>query len=143
MMDLKRGAPGARRECMDGPMSDEQSSGEAAEVGAIVRELEDRHLLKLACEVAERHHMKLAEILGKGRGPAEVRARRELWSLVHKRVPSVGWIGRLFHRDHSTILVGIRKHEKDATIGMRGCRGAGLSSSEGTCQGDGASSGSG
>ena len=85
----------------------------AADVDAIICELEERQLLALTRQVALRHHVRVKDILGKGRRATEARARRELWSLIYAQVPSLSWVGRLFRRDRSTILAGLRKQKEE------------------------------
>ena len=59
--------------------------------------------------------MKVGEILS-GRSALQARARRELWSALYDIMPSYSWIGRLFHRDHTTIAVAIRKHKAERAM---------------------------
>ena len=66
----------------------------ASETREVVRELELRDLLLLAERVAERHRMKVGEILS-SRSALQARARRELWSALYDIMPSYSWIGRL------------------------------------------------
>ena len=66
----------------------------------------------LAERIAREHVITVAGLLGRSHSATLARARRELWSLVRGSLGySLPELGRLFDRDHSTILVAIRKRE--------------------------------
>lgn len=54
----------------------------------------------------------IAMVKGPSRLPHLVRARRHVWAVVHAERPdlSVSTIARLFKRDHTTVLHGIRRY---------------------------------
>ena len=75
--------------------------------------LHARRLLHLAEEVCSARGVLLHEILGASRSRSLVRARHELWWRIRHlpdRCYSSPEIGRLFGRDHSTLLAGIEAH---------------------------------
>lgn len=59
----------------------------------------------------------MASIKGPSRVHSLVQARRHLWATVHEQRPdlSIATLARLFNRDHSTILTGIRRHSERET----------------------------
>lgn len=62
-------------------------------------------------EVAGRHRMPVAVVLGQSRRKAIVRARQEaMWEVRQRTNMSLPAIGRRFGRDHTTALHGIRQH---------------------------------
>ena len=80
---------------------------------APIEALRDRHLDGLAREVCTSRGVLLREVLGASRSRSVVRARHELWWRIRHlpdRCYSSPEIGRLFGRDHSTILAGIEAH---------------------------------
>ena len=80
-------------------------------VQAIVEELDKRDLLEEARKVARAHHVTLAEMLGNSRSAGHCNARFELWAVLSG---TLGWstvtIGKLFGRDHTTVIAGIRRY---------------------------------
>jgi chromosomal replication initiation ATPase DnaA len=79
---------------------------------AILRDLRARHLLEPATRIAERHHVALAEVLGRRRHHPIACARHELWAYAYEIIPSYPLLGEIFDRDHSTILCGVRVHRE-------------------------------
>lgn len=71
--------------------------------------------MRVAAEVAIKHGVTAQDMLGNTRKAAEAKARREAWWRIYRecRDASTPKIGAAFNRDHSTILYGIRKHEKE------------------------------
>ena len=79
--------------------------------------LNGRRLLHLAEEVCSARGVLLHEILGPIRSRNVVRARHELWWRIRHhpdRYYSLPEIGRLFGKDHTTILAGIEAHARRA-----------------------------
>lgn len=79
--------------------------------------LRARRLLHVAEEVCSERGVLLHEILGAARSRNIVRARHELWWRIRHhpdRSYSFPEIGRLFGRDHTTILAGIESHARRA-----------------------------
>ena len=65
-------------------------------------------------EIAERHEVSLADVLGPSRFQHVVRARFAAIRAVRQRYPemSLPQLGRLFNRDHTTILHALRKEPR-------------------------------
>ena len=76
----------------------------------IARALETHGLLKLALEIAVRHHVTIAELLGTRHSRPEARARRELWSRAYEVVRSYTKLGALFGRNQTSVRTAILKH---------------------------------
>lgn len=69
--------------------------------------------LDIAEQVAERHGVTVAEIMGPARGGGVPTARAEIWWRCRTQLgSSYAHLGRLFARDHTTILVAVRKHDR-------------------------------
>ena len=82
----------------------------------IVAELDQRDLLELARRVARKHSLSVEEMLGPWRGPAESHARHLLWAVLYARGHwSTTRIGALFGKDHTTVLLGMRRVTKAET----------------------------
>lgn len=84
----------------------------------VVGALADRDLLDLVDEVCRTRRVTRDELCGRRRTKAIARARRELWWRLRNHPElhfSYEEIGRLFGRHHSTVLLGIRAHERTAT----------------------------
>jgi hypothetical protein len=75
--------------------------------------------LEIIEEVSQQTGVSVGEILGPRRAPNLVAARHLAMWRVHKRLPhySLPRIGRLFRRDHTTILYAVRKIEARASRG--------------------------
>jgi chromosomal replication initiation ATPase DnaA len=81
----------------------------------IAAELAVRDLLELVDEVCRARRITREELCGRGRTKAVASARRELWwRLRHHQELSFSYeeIGRLFDRDHATVISGVRAHER-------------------------------
>lgn len=64
-------------------------------------------------DIAEQYGFKVTALLGWRRPKALARARQELyWRAYDETGFSMPQIGRALNRDHTTILYGIRQHEK-------------------------------
>ena len=81
----------------------------------IAAELAARDLLDLVDEVCRARGVTRDELCGRGRTKAVASARRELWRRLRQH-PGLSYsyeeIGRLFDRDHATVLSGVRAHER-------------------------------
>ena len=78
-------------------------------------ELDVRDLLTLASDVCRSRGVTLAELCGRVRSQSVARARQELWWLLRhdsERCYSFADIGRLFGRDHTTVMLGVLAHER-------------------------------
>jgi chromosomal replication initiation ATPase DnaA len=81
----------------------------------IIDALRVRDLLDFVDEVCRRRGVTREELCGRGRTQAVVRARQELWWQLRQhpeRHYSLCEIGRLFGRDHSTVLHGIDAYRR-------------------------------
>jgi chromosomal replication initiation ATPase DnaA len=88
---------------------------DAQAVIAIFRALRARNLTALLDEVCEQRGVQLYEICGRGRSLGVTLARHELWWRIRhhpERHYSYLEIARLFQRAHTTVLQGIRAHQK-------------------------------
>lgn len=77
--------------------------------------LEERDLLGLVAEVAKRHHATVAEVLGPSRMRHVCLARQGVWYAMRHHSEcewSYPAIGRLFDRDHTTVMAGVRAYER-------------------------------
>lgn len=63
-------------------------------------------------EIAEKHSVKVEHILSPSRQQHHVAARHECYFTLHSLGLSSSQIGKVMHRDHSTVLHGIRKHKE-------------------------------
>jgi chromosomal replication initiation ATPase DnaA len=84
----------------------------------IVSELDARELLATFTEIAKKHTVTLAEMLGPRRQAGMCEARFECWALLRGEGWSWHRIADLFGRDHTTVMAGVREHLR------RACRGA-------------------
>ena len=74
-------------------------------------------LKQIACEVADRNGISYAQMVGLQRSRLIAWARQEAyWECSRRTGASLPQIGRVFSRDHSSVLYGIREHEKRAGI---------------------------
>jgi chromosomal replication initiation ATPase DnaA len=85
------------------------------DIETIVRDLEDRDLLSLVLDVCKRRGVLLHELCGRSHRRCASRARQEVWARLRadpERFYSFPDIARLFRRDHSTVLAGVRAHAR-------------------------------
>jgi chromosomal replication initiation ATPase DnaA len=76
---------------------------------------DDRTALELAIDVARSHGAVLEEVLGPCRHRTAARARRAIWAALRETTSlSYPEIGRLFERDHTTILNGVALAAREA-----------------------------
>lgn len=76
-------------------------------------------LSALLGEVAARRRLSRAEILSPHEHPYIVEARDEVWALAQEanaRIYSAAQLGRLFGRNHSTVLRGVRRHRSRRSV---------------------------
>jgi chromosomal replication initiation ATPase DnaA len=71
----------------------------------------------LVREVAERHEINPFDICGQSRLQKICLARFEVWSILSEEAPkkTLNQIGRMFGRDHTSVLYGIRRHREGAS----------------------------
>jgi hypothetical protein len=65
--------------------------------------------LSEARSIAAQHGIDWRDIMSRSRIAPVARARRSVWLHFHRRGYSSCEIGRIFGRDHSTVLFGIKK----------------------------------
>lgn len=84
--------------------------------GIIVDELKRHRLWILTRTIAAAYFTTPGRVVGERRLKRDVHARHALWASIYAMGRySLPELGRMFGRDHTTILVGIRKH--NARIG--------------------------
>lgn len=75
-------------------------------------------VMSIARRILDQHYpgISMGEIKGPSRAGRLVLARWHIYSVIHEERPdvSVAAIGRIFNRDHSTVLHGIRKFRQRA-----------------------------
>jgi chromosomal replication initiation ATPase DnaA len=79
----------------------------------VVEALEARDLLDLVLDVCRRRGVLLDELCGRLRSQSIAGARHEAWWRIRhhpERAYSLSEIARLFGRDPSTVLAGVRAH---------------------------------
>lgn len=83
---------------------------ERGEKGVHIKNARIREVIE---EVAQRHDIPVGLIYAQDRRKAISTVRHEAYYLVHRDFGlSYPEVGRIFDRDHTTILHGVRKHEK-------------------------------
>lgn len=79
---------------------------------AVITALGERGLLSMLDDVCRRHHVTREEVAGRTRTRSVSFARQDLWSRLRKQLGfSYAEIGRLFARNHTTVLHGVRAWE--------------------------------
>jgi len=81
---------------------------------AVLDTLTRRGLLPILDAVCETHNVSRDEVLGRSRLRSLVNARQDLWWRVrhHPNAYSYHEMGKFFSRHHSSIVSGIRRHER-------------------------------
>lgn len=94
---------------------------EDRQVDRIWKNIQDRDLVGLLCDVARKYHFAPRSLLGRSRHATVTCARHEFWSLVHGTLaPSLPELGRMVERDHTTVMSALRKRER-ALAAEYGC----------------------
>ncbi len=81
----------------------------------ILEALQVRDLVQYLDVICQRHHVTREEVCGRGRTRVVALARHELWwELRHHGTLAFSYeeIGRLFGRNHTTVLHGVRAFQK-------------------------------
>ncbi len=68
-------------------------------------------LMRVVQAVADEHFVEPAQIMGDSRRREPSRARMDCWSRLRREGLSFQQIGRMFGRDHTTVIYGVRKWE--------------------------------
>lgn len=71
-------------------------------------ELADRGLLEDFTHIAQNHHVGLNDVFSRGRMAPVAAARKAMMALLRQRGWSYPAIGKLFGRDHSTVMGALR-----------------------------------
>jgi chromosomal replication initiation ATPase DnaA len=101
-------------------VTERSDSGEAHHdrwIAVVLTALEARNLTPLLDEVCCRRGVVRQDLCGRARTLSVSRARQELWWLIRNqpdRHYSFPEIAALFLRDHTTVLQGIRAHQRRA-----------------------------
>lgn len=70
-------------------------------------------VLEVLLRVAAKHQTSITKLLGHRRDKVSARARQEAYSEIYKLGGySTTAIGKIFNRDHSTIVYGIKRHRQ-------------------------------
>lgn len=79
---------------------------------AVLAALTERGLVGLLDEVCRAHHVTRDEITGRSRSRSVAFARQDLWWRLREAYGfSYGELGRIFARNHTTVLHGLRRWE--------------------------------
>lgn len=84
----------------------------------VIDALSARDLLDLVLDVCRARGVVLHDLCGRDRSQSVSRARQEAWWRIHHhpyRCYSLSEIARLFRRDPSTVLAGVRAHGRHIT----------------------------
>ena len=80
---------------------------------AIIAAIKDRATtLAIAKQVSAETGVRLADIMGRSRLAYLCRIRELIWFIAHENGASLAQIGRVFGRDHTTVMSGIRNERK-------------------------------
>ena len=94
-------------------MTRDDSTRDDSTPALILEALRDRGLLDLLDAVCRRRNVAREEVCGRGRTRSVSRARHELWWELRRHPGmSFGEIGRLFARNHTTVMMGVRTFER-------------------------------
>lgn len=69
------------------------------------------HIRAIAKHVCAEAGMKIPDIMGRSREAHLCRVRELIWFIAHENGVSLPQIGRVFGRDHTTILNGLRNEK--------------------------------
>lgn len=80
---------------------------------AIIAAIKDRASIRaIAKQVCAETGLRMPDIMGRSRMAHLCRARELMWFIAHENGASLPQIGRVFGRDHTTILHGIRNEKR-------------------------------
>ncbi len=89
------------------------TSDEVKQARALWKDCVDNQLYGLINELSEASGFSIAQLTGMGRSHALTRARFLGYAICRKRGYSLPQIAKAFHRDHTTIIHGLRVHERE------------------------------
>ncbi len=90
-----------------------------------------RQAKRILAETAEKHGLKIECVIGPRRYPELVRCRREAAWLIARDTPlSLPQIGAILGKDHTTVLMAIRRHNEATGENVRGTGGVPLKTYE-------------
>jgi chromosomal replication initiation ATPase DnaA len=83
---------------------------------SVLASLELRDLVDLLDEICRRRAVTRDEVCGRARTKAISQARHEVWWRLRHPEASFSFeeIGRLFRRNHATVIHGVRAHQRRA-----------------------------
>lgn len=73
-----------------------------------------QRLMRIVAAVAYEHAVEVGEIMGSCRQKPLARARFDAWHRLRREGLSYPQIGRMFGRDHSTVVYGVQRWERGA-----------------------------
>jgi chromosomal replication initiation ATPase DnaA len=75
----------------------------------------ERRQMKIR-EICERRGVSVAEVMGRSRYKNVCSARKEVYAMLRDESLSYPVIGRMFGRDHTTVVDGVRRYEHEQAI---------------------------
>ena len=91
----------------------------------VIDTLKTRGLVEVGRLVAEMYGVSLWELCGASKELPPTRARQHVWSALYDRGHySYPVLGRIFRRDHTTIMAGVKAHRARDLDPCRGVQGA-------------------
>lgn len=72
---------------------------------------ERRHMI--IAQVCDRHGVAVEEVMGRSRFKRVCTARKEAYAMLREERLSYPAIGRMFGRDHTTVVDGVQRYERD------------------------------
>ena len=89
------------------------TSDEVKQARALWKDCVDNQLYGLINELSEASGFSIAQLTGLGKSRPLTRARFLGYAICRKRGYSLQKIAKAFHRDHTTIMHGLRVHERE------------------------------
>jgi hypothetical protein len=71
------------------------------------------HRRMIIAQVCDRHGVAVEEVLGRSRYKRVCLARKEAYVMLRQERLSYPTIGRMFGRDHTTVVDGVQRHRRD------------------------------
>ena len=72
----------------------------------------ERRRMKIA-QICERRGVTVDELMGRSRYKRVCSARKEAYAMLREEKLSYPTIGKMFGRDHTTVIDGIQRHRRD------------------------------
>ena len=67
----------------------------------------------IIAQVCDRHGVAVEEVMGRSRFKRVCTARKEAYAMLREERLSYPTIGRMFGRDHTTVVDGVQRYERD------------------------------